>query len=88
LRAFGEGIKITHYSQPYAPGARLATGGGSKIRLTRRSPQRGHIIRSRRPERDMLRPRVQAKVSKLSSAWCRHLVFERVYSAVPSRQRP
>ena len=54
---------------PYATGARLAIGGCSKIRLTLRLPQRGHIIRSRRPESGMLRPRVQAKVSRLSSAW-------------------
>jgi hypothetical protein len=33
--------------EPYATGARLATDGGSKIRLTRRLPHRGHIIRSR-----------------------------------------
>ena len=44
------------------------TVGGSKIRLTRRPPQRGHIIRSERPASGMLRPRVQTSVSRLSSA--------------------
>jgi len=53
----------------YPIGVRFAIGGGSKIKLTRRLPQRGHIIRSQRPESDMLRPRVQANVSRLSSAF-------------------
>jgi hypothetical protein len=38
-----------------------------EIRSTRWLPHRGHIIRSHRPERDILRHRVQAKVSRLSS---------------------
>jgi hypothetical protein len=46
-------------ARTYTAGARFATDGGSKIRLTRRLPQRGHILRSRKPESDILRPRVQ-----------------------------
>ena len=54
--------------EPYATGARFATGGGSKIRLMRRLPQRGHIIRSRKPASGIFRPRVQTSVSRFSSA--------------------
>jgi hypothetical protein len=69
---FGIGTKVSivarEYDEAYLTGARLATGGGSKIRLTRPLPQRGHIIRSRKPESGMLRPRAQANVSRLGSA--------------------
>src|SRR5271154_5930500 len=75
-------------AKPYNADARVATGdGGSKIRLTRRLPQRGHIIRSRKPDSGMLRPRVQTNVSRLSSARWWHFAFERVYSTAPSRHR-
>jgi|SRR5579871_2157359 len=52
----------------HATGVRFATGGGSKIRLTRRLPHRGHIMRSRSPDSGILQPRVEANVSRLSSA--------------------
>jgi hypothetical protein len=35
-------------------------------------------MRSRKPDSGMLRPRVQASVSRLSSAWWWHLALERV----------
>jgi hypothetical protein len=55
-------------ANPYDTGARMATAGGSKIKLTRRLPQRGHIMRSRNPASGMLRPRVHTSVSRLNSA--------------------
>jgi len=54
-------------SLPYP--ALSAILGGSKITVTRRLPQRGHIMRSPSPASGMLRPRVHTSVSKLSSAW-------------------
>jgi hypothetical protein len=42
--------------------------GGSKIRLTRRLPQRGHIIRSLSPASYICGPRVQTSISRSSSA--------------------
>ena len=54
--------------KPYDAGGRLATAGGLKIRLTRRSPHPGHIIRSRSPASGILRPRAQTSVSWPSSA--------------------
>jgi hypothetical protein len=51
---------------PFPYPARPAIAGGSKIRLTRRPPQRGHIMRSWRPASGMLRPRVQTSVSRLT----------------------
>jgi hypothetical protein len=55
-------------AKPYDIGARAPIGGGSNIRLTRRFPHLGHIIRSRKPASGMFRPRVQTRVSRLSSA--------------------
>lgn len=72
---------------PYDADARLATGGGSKIRLTRRFPQRGHIIRSRSPESGILRPRVHTRVSRFNSALEWQVALDRVLSTTPSRQR-
>ena len=51
----------------HASSARFAIDGGSKIRLTRRFPHRGHIIRSRKPDKGILRPLASKSASQGSA---------------------
>ena len=47
LWALGDAVEVAHASEAYNTGARCDCDGGSKIRLTRPLPLRGHIIRWR-----------------------------------------